>query len=141
MSLTVSSPKIGFSFGDLPIVCKLLLALSFIEAIGGGISYHIAYFFSVSTNFNKLNIGFLGFSMGIGAIFGSIYGGYFTGKIQAKNLIGTSFLLIGIAFSILAKVSSFQLSIIFVLLMGFGINLFITCRGLRSSGTKTYAKV
>ncbi|HAU0661304.1 TPA: MFS transporter [Legionella anisa] len=127
MSLTVSSPKIGFSFGDLPIVCKLLLALSFIEAIGGGISYHIAYFFSVSTNFNKLNIGFLGFSMGIGAIFGSIYGGYFTGKIQAKNLIGTSFLLIGIAFSILAKVSSFQLSIIFVLLMGFGINLFITC--------------
>jgi hypothetical protein len=106
MNVTVNIPKTGFYFGDLPIVCKILLALSFIEAIAGGISYHIAYFFSVSTNFNKLNIGLLGFSMGIGAIFGSIYGGYFTGKIQAKNLIGTSFLIIGIAFSILAKIKT-----------------------------------
>lgn len=72
MSSTVSSSKVGFSFSDLPVTCKLLLALSFIEAIGGGLSYHIAYFFSVSTNFNKLNIGFLGFSMGIGAILGSM---------------------------------------------------------------------
>ena len=127
MSLTISSPKIKFSFNDLPAICKLLLALAFIETIGGGISYHIAYFFSVSTSFNKLNIGILGFSMGIGAILGSIYGGYFTGKIQAKNLIGTSFLLIGAAFSILAKINSFELSITFALLMGFGINLFITC--------------
>lgn len=127
MSLTVSSPKIRFSFGDLPITCKLLLALIFIEAIGGGLSYHIAYYFSVSTNFDKLNIGFLGFSMGVGAIFGSIFGGYFTGKIQAKNLIGSSFVLIGISFAVLGKLSSFHISILFVLLMGFGINLFITC--------------
>lgn len=127
MSLTVSAPKVRFSFGDLPITCQLLLALSFIEAIGGSISYHIAYFFSVSTNFSKLNIGFLGFSMGIGAIFGSIFGGYFTGKIKAKNLIGASFLLIGVAFVILGWVNTFEISIFFVLLMGFGINLFITC--------------
>ena len=103
MSVTVSSPKIGFSFNDLPMVCKLLLALFFIEAIGGGISYHIAYFFSVSTNFNQINIGFLGLIMGVGAILGSICGGYFTGKIQAKNLIGVSFLIMGIAFSVLAR--------------------------------------
>ena len=127
MSSTVSSPKIGFSFGDLPIICKLLLALSFIEAIAGGISYHIAYFFSVSTNFNKLNIGFLGFSMGIGAILGSIYGGYVTGKVQAKYLVGTSFLLIGIAFIFLANANTFHVAMVFVLLMGFGINLFLTC--------------
>ncbi|HHS8488549.1 TPA: MFS transporter, partial [Legionella anisa] len=127
MSSTVSSSKVGFSFRDLPVACKLLLALSFIEAIGGGLSYHIAYFFSVSTNFNKLNIGFLGFAMGIGAILGSICGGYVTGKAQAKDIIGTSFLLIGVAFVILAKVSSFHLSVVFVFLMGFGINLFITC--------------
>nr|WP_106331217.1 MFS transporter [Legionella pneumophila] len=127
MSSTVSSSKVGFSFRDLPVACKLLLALSFIEAIGGGLSYHIAYFFSVSTNFNKLNIGFLGFAMGIGAILGSICGGYVTGKAQAKDIIGTSFLLIGVAFVILAKVSSFHLSVAFVFLMGFGINLFITC--------------
>jgi hypothetical protein len=127
MSLTVSSPKIRFSFGDLPITCKLLLALIFIEAIGGGLSYHIAYYFSVSTSFDKLNIGFLGFSMGVGAIFGSIFGGYFTGKVQAKNLIGSSFLLIGMSFAVLGKLSSFHISVLFVLLMGFGINLFITC--------------
>lgn len=127
MSVIISSPKVGFSFNDLPIICKLLLILSFIEAIGGGISYHIAYFFSVSTNFNKLNIGFLGFSMGVGAILGSLCGGYFTGKAQAKNLIGISFLLIGISFSILANINSFHISIVLMLLMGFGINLFITC--------------
>ncbi|SEG41976.1 hypothetical protein SAMN02746093_02876 [Legionella quinlivanii DSM 21216] len=127
MSLTVSSPKIRFSFGDLPITCKLLLAFIFIEAIGGGLSYHIAYYFSLSTNFDKLNIGFLGFSMGVGAILGSIFGGYFTGKILAKNLIGVSFLLIGLSFVILGKSGSYPVSLSFVLLMGFGINLFITC--------------
>ncbi|HAT3881190.1 TPA: MFS transporter [Legionella pneumophila] len=127
MSLIVSSPKIEFSFGDLPVTCKILLLLSFVEAIGGGISYHIAYYFSVSTTFNKLNIGFLGFFMGVGAILGSIYGGYFTGKVKANNLIGMSFFLIGLSFFVLAKASTFYISLFFVFLMGFGINLFITC--------------
>lgn len=127
MSSTVSSPKIGFTISDLPVTCKLLLVLSFVEAIGGGLSYHIAYYFSVSTAFNKLNIGLLGFSMGIGAILGSVYGGYFTGKIKANNLIGVSFLLIGVAFFALEKANTFYISLFFVFLMGFGINLFITC--------------
>jgi predicted MFS family arabinose efflux permease len=126
MTSSTQSPKIGI-FSDLPITCKLLLALSFIEAIGGGLSYHIAYFFSLSTNFNKLHIGFLGFAMGIGSILGSIYGGYFTGKVRTKTLIGTSFLLIGISFICLAKVYALHVSTISMLLMGFGINLFITC--------------
>ena len=127
MSSTASPPKIGFAYTDLPISCKLLLALSFVEAIGGGMSYHLAYFFSVSTDFNKLNIGFLGFSMGIGAIFGGLFGGYFTGKMQSNYLIGTSFLLIGIALAFLGKTITFQFAIFLVFLMGFGINLFITC--------------
>lgn len=127
MGSTVSSPDIGFSFNDLPVTCKLLLFFSFVEAIGGGISYHIAYYFSVSTTFNKLNIGLLGFSMGVGAIIGSIYGGYFTGKVKATNLIGMSFFLIGLAFFVLAKTSTFYISILFVFLMGFGVNLFIIC--------------
>ncbi len=33
MSSTVSSSKVGFSFSDLPVTCKLLLALSFIELL------------------------------------------------------------------------------------------------------------
>ena len=126
MTNSTKSPRIGI-LSDLPITCKLLLGLSFIEAIGGGISYHIAYFFSLSTNFNKLHIGFLGFAMGIGSILGSIYGGYFTEKVRANNLIGTSFLLIGISFICLAKTHNLHISTISMLLMGFGINLFITC--------------
>lgn len=127
MSLSVSSPKTGISLSNLPLACKLLLALSFVEAIGGGISYHIAYYFSVSSSFSKLNIGLLGFFMGIGAIIGSLYGGYFTGKTSPRNLISTSFLIIGFAFIVLAKTTSFYTSLAFVFLMGFGINLFITC--------------
>ncbi|MDX1836482.1 hypothetical protein DIZ81_01315 [Legionella taurinensis] len=84
MSSIIHASRKGFYFNALPIGCKLLLILSFIESIGGSIAYHIAYFFSVSSDFNKLNIGILGFVMGIGALLGSLYGGYFSGKIQAE---------------------------------------------------------
>lgn len=127
MESTITAPKTGFSFNELPVICKLLLLLTFIEAIGGGLSYHIAYFFSLSTDFNKLSIGMLGFLMGLGAIIGGINGGYFTGKIQAKKIIGSSFFLIGVAFVVLGTVTSFYLTSVVVFLMGFGINLFITC--------------
>lgn len=127
MSSTISSSKTAFSFSDLPLSCKLLLMFSFIESIGGSIAYHIAYFFSVSSDFNKLDIGILGFVMGIGALLGSLYGGYVSGKIPAKKLIGTSFLLMGFAFVCLAKINSFPLTVVLVALTGFGINLFLTC--------------
>src|SRR3989338_3707451 len=127
MDSTITAPKTGFSLNELPVICKLLLLLTFVEAIGGGLSYHIAYFFSLSTDFNKISIGMLGFLMGLGAILGGVNGGYFTGKIQAKKLIGTSLLLIGLSFVILGLASSFYLTSVVVFLMGFGINLFITC--------------
>lgn len=127
MSSTISSSKIKFSVFDFPKAFQLLLALSFLEAIGGGLSYHIAYFFSTNTTFNKLNIGLLGFGLGIGSLLGSIGGGYFTGKLKSKYLIGTSYLVIGLSFTVLAIANTFNISLIFVFFMGLGISIFITC--------------
>jgi MFS family permease len=127
MSSTISTSKAGYSFGELPNICKVLLFLSFVEAIGGSIAYHFAYFLSSETDFNTLNIGLLGFGMGIGSILGSVIGAIYTGKVQSKTLMSLSFLLMGIAFIMLTQTSSLYVSMVFVFLLGFGINLFITC--------------
>jgi MFS family permease len=127
MSTTISAPKNGYTFGELPNICKVLLILSFIEAIGGSIAYHFAYFLSSETDFTKLNIGLLGFVMGVGSILGSLIGAIYTGKVRSNTLLSLSFSLMGIAFIFLSEANTLYVALVFVFLLGLGINLFITC--------------
>lgn len=123
---TSSPQKIRFSITELTPFCQFLLYLSFIESIGGIISYHMAYYFSVSSTFSNVHIGLLGFILGLGGIVGSVAGGYWSGKYNTTSLLGLNFLFMGISFLCLPLSQSIGMSIIWSFILGFGVNCFIT---------------
>lgn len=120
--------------------CWILLGFSLAEAIGGGLVYYIAYFFKVTANFSNLQIGQLGFFIGLGSLSGSFIGTFISDKISPQQVILFSFSIVGICFFLVAKELSFNLNIPIVFIMGLFSNLFMnsnTLMLLRSSPSST----
>lgn len=120
--------------------CWILLGFSLAEAIGGGLVYYIAYFFKVAANFSNLQIGQLGFSIGLGSLLGSFIGAFLSDKVSPQRVILFSFTLVGTCFFLIAKKLSFGMNIPIVFIMGLFSNLFMnsnTLMLLRSSPAST----
>lgn len=114
----------------IPSSCWILLVFSLIEAVGGGLVYYIAYFFKVVSSYNMIQIGQLGFSIGLGALAGSISGAGITDKVEPKKLLLLSFVMVGLCYFFIAKKMSFLINIPIVFLLGLFSNLFMNTNTL-----------
>lgn len=114
------------TFPNLSKMCWLLLMFSFLEASAGGISYYLSLYLGSSTNFNKLEIGQIGFSMGLGSLLGGLIAALVTDRLGAKSIISASFIIASLAFYFIPISNNFYLVSFCALLMGISSNTFIT---------------
>lgn len=106
--------------------CYLLLLFSFFECAAGGIVYYLSLYLSTSTPLTKLQIGQVGSIIGCGALLGALSSTYITDKLSSKNIIISSFVLLGLSFFYLPQSMSFLSISVCVFIIGIVTSIFLT---------------
>lgn len=106
--------------------CYILLFFSFFECTAGGIAYYLALYLGTSTPLTKLEIGQVGSIIGFGALFGALCSTYITDKFSSKNIIITSFIILGLGFFCLPLSISFLRISVCALIIGIATSIFLT---------------
>lgn len=114
------------SLPKLSKTCYLLLLFSFFECAAGGIAYYLSLYLSTSTPLTKLQIGQVGSIIGCGALSGALCSTYITDRLNGKNIIIVSFILLGLGFFCLPQSKSFLAISVCTFIIGIVTSIFIT---------------